>query len=164
VAVAGDTVVVGAPGDDIGATIVQGSAYVFVQPVGGWSGDLTEAAHLTASDGGDFDEFGISVAVSGDTVVVGANEDDVGGGFNQGSAYVFVEPVGGWSGDLSEDAKLTASDGAGADQFGISVAVSGDTVVVGAYFDDIGANFKARPMCLSSRLGAGAGISSRRPI
>jgi hypothetical protein len=83
--------------------------------------------------------FGFSVAISGDTVVVGALFDDIGANTDQGSAYVFVKPVGGWAGNLTESAKLTASDGAGGDSFGFSVAISGDTVVVGA-LDRIGVN------------------------
>ena len=137
VAVSGDTVVVGAPLDS-GATAGQGSAYVFVKPGGGWV-SATETAKLTASDGAADDSFGHSVAVSGDTVVVGAGFDNVGPNANQGSAYVFVKPGGGWV-SATETAKLTASDGAGNDRLGQSVAVSGDTVVVGAYFDNVGTN------------------------
>jgi hypothetical protein len=129
-------VVVGAVGDDIGANGDQGSAYVFVKPGGGWA-NMTETAKLTASDGAAGDEFGVSVAISGDAVVVGANGAHISGKALQGSAYVFVKPGGGWAGPLTEQAKLTASDGAVGDQFGFSVAVSGDTVVVGAPFDDI---------------------------
>src|SRR5215204_4861663 len=140
VALSGDTIVVGAGSDDIGANLDQGSAYVFVKPVEGWSGALTENAKLTASDGAAGDVFGISSALSGDTIVVGARGDDIGANFDQGSAYVFVKPPGGWSGTLSESAKLTASDGAPTDFFGGSVAASGDTVVVGAFNDDNGAN------------------------
>jgi uncharacterized protein (DUF2345 family) len=136
VAISGDTVAVGALGDDIGANSNQGAAYVFVKPSGGWSGNLTENAKLTAFDGAAFDLFGFSVAISGDTVVVGAPRKNS----SQGAAYVFVKPSGGWSGNLTENAKLTAFDGAAFDEFGNSVAVSGDTVVVGAPFDDIGAN------------------------
>ncbi|MDM8553620.1 choice-of-anchor D domain-containing protein, partial [Desulfococcaceae bacterium HSG7] len=107
-------------------------AYVFVKPAGGWS-DMTQTAKLTASDANSDDHFGWSVAVNGDTAVVGANGDDT------GSAYVFVKPAGGWS-DMTQTAKLTASDAAADDQFGSSAAVSGDTVVVGApYNDDDGA-------------------------
>ena len=136
VAVSGGTVVVGAPRDDDDGTD-SGSVYVFVEPAGGWTGPLNETAKLTASDGAAGDRFGgnFSVAVSGDTVVVGASRDDD-DGTNSGSAYVFVEPASGWAGDLTEVAKLTASDGAEFDAFGISVAVSGDTVVVGAPSDD----------------------------
>ena len=140
VAVSGETVVVGAFGDDVGANPEQGSAYVFVRPAGGWAGALAENARLIASDGVAFDDFGISVAVSGDTVVVGALFGNVGDDSGQGSAYVFVKPSGGWAGLRTQDAKLTASDGTLVDFFGDSVAVSGDTVVVNATFGDVGQN------------------------
>jgi hypothetical protein len=140
VAISGDTVVVGAPLAEIGANTNQGAAYVFVKPSGDWSGTLNQTAKLTASDGAPDDEFGWSVAVSGDTVVVGAPFADIGSNFGQGAAYVFVKPSGGWTTTSTFTAKLTASDGAPDDEFGLSVAVSGDTVVVGAPFADIGAN------------------------
>ena len=140
VAVSGDTVVVGAFADDIGSNTDQGSAYVFVRPAGGWAGALTENAKLIASGGEANKLFGLSVAVSGDTVVVGAAFDDVGDNIGQGAAYVFVKPSGGWAGLLTEDAKLVALDGQPVDFFGDSVAVSGDTVVVSASFGDVGQN------------------------
>ncbi len=90
-----------------------------------------QVAKLTASDGVADDDFGFSVAIEGDTIVVSARRDDS----YRGSAYVFVKPAGGWS-DLTQTAKLTASDGAASDQFGYSVAISGDTIVVGASGDD----------------------------
>jgi hypothetical protein len=128
VAISGDTVVVGAQGDSVDANTAQGSAYVFVKPGGGWSGTLTQTAKLTASDGATSNLFGHSVAVSGDTVVIGAYYANS----YQGSAYIFVKPGEGWSGALTQTAKLIASDGVGYDFFGDPVAVSGDTVVVGA--------------------------------
>ena len=91
---------------------------------------------LTASDGEIGDDFGHSVAFNGSTVVVGAWFDDIGGNPGQGSAYVFKRQGGVWV----EVQKLTASDGAAGDNFGLSVAVSGSTIVVGAWFDDIGGN------------------------
>ena len=136
VAVSGDTVVVGASFDDIGAKSRQGSAYVFVEPGGSWASG-TETAKLTAADGEVNDFFGNSVAVSGDTVVVGAFGDDIGANVNQGSAYVFVKPVGGWV--TGTETRLTAADEGTGDNVGSSVAVSGDTVVVGASGGD-GAN------------------------
>ena len=78
---------------------------------------------------------GFSVAISGDTALVGAREDDD-VGLAEGSAYVFVEPGGGWSGVLTEDAKLTASDAAAEDEFGFFVAISGGTALMGAPFHD----------------------------
>lgn len=68
---------------------------------------IVQQAQLTASDGAASDNFGISVAVSGDTAVVGAYLDDVGASGNQGSAYVFVRSGTSWS----QQAQLTASDG-----------------------------------------------------
>ena len=132
VAISGDTIVVGAPWDDDNGTN-SGSAYVFVKPGSGWA-DMTQTAKLTAADGAADDSLGYSVAISGDTIVVGAAWDDD-NGIDSGSAYVFVQPGGGWA-DMTQTAKLTAGDGAANDFFGISVAISSDTIVLGAYYDD----------------------------
>jgi FG-GAP repeat len=126
VAFSEDTAVVGAPSDD-DAGSNSGSAYVFVRSSGIWS----QQQKLTASDAASGDSFGYSVSISGDTVVVGAYEDDD-GGFSSGSAYVFVRSSGIWS----QQQKLTASDAAVAAQFGVSVAISGDTAVAGASLDN----------------------------
>jgi hypothetical protein len=133
VAISGDTAVVGAYGDDIGANSTnQGSAYVFTRSGTNWM----EEAKLTASDGEAGDILGISVAIDGDTVVVSAPWNDVGGNTDQGSAYVFTRSGTNWM----EQAKLTASDGAEGDRFGISVAIDGDTAVVGVPWDHVGNN------------------------
>ncbi|UCB43342.1 MAG: hypothetical protein JSV77_01460 [Dehalococcoidales bacterium] len=126
VAISGDTIVVGAYGDDSRT----GSAYVFEKPITGWA-DMTETEKLTATDGAPYDYFGFSVAISGDTTVVGAHGDDDDGS-SSGSAYIFVSSASGWS----QQAKLTASDGASYDGFGYSVSISGDTAVIGAIYDD----------------------------
>ncbi|HND20040.1 MAG TPA: hypothetical protein PLB18_11735, partial [Acidobacteriota bacterium] len=146
VAITGETAVVGARGDDIGANTDQGSAYVFVRSGTTWS----QQQKLTASDGAAFDQFGLSVAISGETVVVGAAGDDIGAAIDQGSAYVFVRSGATWS----QQQKLTASDGAGDDEFGQSVAISGETVVVGAFLDDIGANIDQGSVYVFVRTGA----------
>ena len=130
VAVSGSTIVVGAPFDSIGGSSFLGSAYVFNRQGGSW----VETQRLTASDGAPGDLFGFSVAVSGSTIVVGAEADDIGGNFEQGSAYIFNRHRGDWV----ETQKLTASDGAARDQFGSSVAVSGSTIVVGALLKTVG--------------------------
>ena len=127
-----NTVVVGAPHDTIGANSQQGSAYVFVRNETVWS----QQAKLIAGDGAASDQFGCSVAVSGNSVVVGAHLDTVGTTSRQGSAYVFVRNLSSWS----QNAKLTANDGMANDYFGYSVAIHGYTIVVGAYFDDEGPN------------------------
>ncbi|MFN8453933.1 MAG: FG-GAP repeat protein [Anaerolineae bacterium] len=94
---------------------------------------------LTAFDGGIGDWFGESVGISGDTIVVSAISADNGANLDQGAAYVFVKPMGGWS-DMTQTAKLVAGDGAHSDWLGRSIAISGDVVVTGAEADDIGAN------------------------
>ena len=122
----GDTAIVGADGDDdLGGG--SGSAYVFQRVGNAWN----ETAKLTASDGQAGDNFGRSVAIDGDTVIIGAYRDDDHGG-GSGSAYVFQRVGNGWN----ETAKLTASDGQAGDNFGRSVAIDGDTAVVGAAGDD----------------------------
>jgi hypothetical protein len=138
VAVSGDTVFAGTPNADV-VDPDQGAIYVFVKPGGGWASG-TEMAKLTISDGAAGDQLGFSVAVSANTVAAGAPGADLGGS-DDGAAYVFVQPVGPWV-SAPETAKLTASDGAGFDQLGFSVAVSGDTVVAGAPFADVGASDK----------------------
>jgi LysM repeat protein len=150
VAVSGDTVVIGAYGEDSSATGVNGTssdnsafesgaAYVFVRSGTVWS----QQAYLKASNTGGGDVFGHSVAMSGDTVVIGAYSEDssatgVNGtssdnsAFESGAAYVFVRSGTAWS----QQAYLKASNTGGIDKFGCSVAVSGDTVVVGALYED----------------------------
>ena len=93
---------------------------------------LAQEAKLTASDAAAGDLFGISVAIDGETAVVGANADDTAAGTDAGSAYVFVRSGVSWS----QQAKLTASDAAAGADFGVSVAISGNTIVVGADLDD----------------------------
>jgi hypothetical protein len=123
VAVSGSTLIVGAT--PINSTIPPpGAAYVFVESGGTWS----QQAELTALDGKGGDLFGFSVAVSGSTRVVGAPRHMVGANTDQGAAYVFVRSGGTWS----QQAELTAPDGAAYDQFGFSVAVSSSTALVGA--------------------------------
>jgi hypothetical protein len=86
-------------------------------------GAVGQSARLSASDGEANDQFGFSVALNGETAIVGAFLDNVGANSDQGSAYVFVRSGTVWT----EQQKLTASDGAASDQFGFSVSISGDT-------------------------------------
>jgi len=124
VAISGSTVIVGA----VGYNNFQGAVYVFVKPATGWVSTSTYTAKLTASDGAAGDDFGQSVAISGNAVVVGA----FGGNAFQGAAYVFVKPATGWVTTSTFNAKLTASDGKAGDLFGENVSVSGGTVIAGA--------------------------------
>jgi hypothetical protein len=133
-AMEGDTIVAGTPGKDKGPSLWVGAVYIFIRQGAHWS-DMTQSAKLTASDGASNDMLGESVAFDGETIVAGAFHDDN----YRGSAYVFTKPAGGWVNN-TEDAKLTASDGAQSDWFGEGVAINADTVVVGAPKDDIGEN------------------------
>lgn len=119
VAVYGDTAIVGADGD----LDYSGSAYLFDVTTG------DQIAKLTASDGAMNDRFGHSVAISGNTAIVGAYADDD-DGRTSGSAYLFDVTTG------DQIAKLTASDAAAGEFFGYSVAISGNTAIVGAFGDD----------------------------
>ncbi|MGI9106459.1 MAG: hypothetical protein ACR2G4_09440 [Pyrinomonadaceae bacterium] len=135
VSVSGETAIVGATGDENIDGAAAGSAYVFVRNNGVW----TEQQRLQASDAAFFDDFGISVAISGETAVVGAYLDDNSGGQDAGSAYVFTRSNGVWT----QQQRLQASDAARADLFGNSVSVSGDTAIVGAFGDDNSGGFNA---------------------
>jgi FG-GAP repeat len=123
----GDLAVIGAVGDDNS----QGSVYIFLRNPS--SGLWSETQVLTANDGTDQDNFGCSVAISGDTAVIGAFGDDDNDA-NSGSAYIFSRNPS--SGVFSQTQKLTAYDGATQDFFGVSVSIFGDVAMVGSPFDD----------------------------
>ena len=149
-AISGDTMVVGAYQEDSGASVINGNqsdnsatnagaAYVFVRIGTNW----LQQAYLKPSNPNAFDTFGVSVAISGDTIVIGAIEEDSnatgvnGDGNNNGrtaagAAYVFVRTGTTWS----QQAYLKASNTGSGDLFGCSVAISGDTVVVGSLYED----------------------------
>jgi len=131
VAIDGDTAIVGAYGDQCGSSAYCGSAIIYER--NSTTGLFEEKVKLTASDGAEEDQFGRSVAISGDTAVVGAHLDDCDVSITDcGAVYVFEKPLSGWADATTENAKLTASDASGGDEFGTSVSVSGDTVVTGA--------------------------------
>ena len=132
VALADDTLLVGAFTATVGGVVSQGAAYLFTQSNGTWS----ESQKLTANDGALFDNFGASVALDGSTLVVGANGATVGGNAAQGAVYVFTESNGTWT----QTQKLTADDGAAFDNFGLSVALKGSSILVGSPQATIGAN------------------------
>lgn len=120
VALSGDIAVVGAREDDQRATDA-GAAYVYRRSGSTW----TQQAKLTASDAAANANFGWSVATDGDTIVVGAPRHNT----FAGALYVFTRSGDTWT----QQAKLTASDGAMPDQLGSAVAVSGNTILAGAY-------------------------------
>ena len=134
VSIDGDTVVIGAHGDDDDVKgSDSGSAYVFTRDTAGdLASNWTQVAKLTADDGAASDYFGCSVSIDGDTMVVGANGDNDKGS-DSGSAYMFTRTT---AGDLASGwtqvAKLTAGDGDAGDMFGYSVSIDGNAVVIGA--------------------------------
>jgi hypothetical protein len=131
VSVYGDVLIAGSPLDDDDGS-GSGSAYVYRYSGGTWA----QEAKLTASDADEGDDFGYRVALDGDVAVIGADRDDDACPGDpecySGSAYVFRYSGGAWT----EEAKLTASDAAQDDWFGVSVAVDGDVIFVGAPFKD----------------------------
>lgn len=165
VAIAGDTIVVGVPEDDIGSNWDQGSAYVFVRQGSTWSQQArlggaglgktvaidqdtivmnghniaivfvrqgstwTQQAQLTFDGAAEGDWFGPTVAIDGETIVIGSPYSTVGSRTKQGAAYVFVRSGSTWT----QQAKLTDNAGWREDQFGRTVAIDGDTVVITNY-------------------------------
>jgi FG-GAP repeat/Divergent InlB B-repeat domain len=130
VALSGSTIAAGAPrhvrsGND------QGAVYVFTQPASGPWANATQAAELTASDGGGIDLLGYSVAISGTTIVAGAPQHTVSVNA-QGALYLFEQPAGGGYVDAAAPASLTASDAAAIDWLGYDIAASGDTILAWA--------------------------------
>ena len=158
VAIDGDTIVVGAPFEDSSQTSITngttassdnsassaGAAYVFARSGSTWS----QQAYLKAPNAGAGDRFGVSVAISGDTIVVGARDEDSSqtsitngttassdnSASGSGATYVFNRSGTTWS----HKAYLKAPNGEAGDSFGQSVAIDGDTIVVGAYLAGCG--------------------------
>jgi MYXO-CTERM domain-containing protein len=127
--ISGDTAVIGVSSADGVSSRNEGAAFVYVRSGTTW----TEQTGLFSSDHAYYDYFGGAVAISGDTIVVGAYQDDLGfNGGTHGSAYVFVRSGTTWT----EQAKLIATNPGALDRFGAGVAISGDTVVVGAHSAD----------------------------
>ena len=129
----GNIAVIGAFNDDINGLSDVGSAYIFTGNGINW----TEAAKITGNDSTSQDFFGHSVAInsSGDTILIGVYNDDVGGVLNIGSAYIFTGNGANWG----QAAKITGNDSSSQDFFGHSVAInsSGNVAVISAYGDDI---------------------------
>ena len=128
----GNTAIVGATNEDTGGTDA-GAAYIFTRSGTTW----TEQQKIQASDKQAYDYFGISVSISGDgnTVIVGADNEDT-GGTDAGAAYIFTRSGTTWS----QQQKIQANDKAVGDFFGTSVSISsdGNTAIVGATYEDTG--------------------------
>jgi hypothetical protein len=127
VSVSGDTAVISSVADDNGGDGA-GSAYVFVRSGGVW----TQQQWFQASDAKAGANFGHSVSLEGDTVIISAWQDNNSGGTAAGAAYVFARNSGVWT----QQQKLTASDATVHNFFGVSVSLSGSSAIVGAYIND----------------------------
>jgi hypothetical protein len=128
VALSGSTLVVGAWRDTIGDNQDQGSAFVFERVGGIWS----KQARLTAADGVARDNFGLAVAIEGDTVVVGSPGEQFSG--RDGAAYVFQRNAGAWRQTARLQTDAADFDVAG---FGRAVSVSGERIAVGVPMDNV---------------------------
>lgn len=120
VAIDNDTIVIGAHA----VANASGAAYVFVRSGNTW----TQQQKLTGSENSPFDSFGLSVAVNGNTIVCGAFGNGEFNTITWGSAYVFTRTSNVWI----ETQKLAASDASDFNSFGTTVALSEDTIIVGA--------------------------------
>lgn len=125
-----NTIVVGAPGHTHSGIRFAGAAYVFARQGERW----VEQAKLTPDDAAQSDRFGHSVALSGDTIVVGAPLHDTDRGADTGTAYIFSLEGGAWK----QTAKLGIKGARKADQLGFGVATNGKVVVLGAKARDEG--------------------------
>ncbi len=146
VALDGETALVGAPLANVGGNSDQGAAYLFTRSGTDWS----QQQKLVAAAGAASDRFGASVALDGETALVGASQVNVGGTFNQGAAYVFTRSGASWS----QQQKLVAADGAASDLFGNSVALAGETALVGAFLANVGGNSGQGAAYVFTRSGA----------
>lgn len=124
VGISGDYAMVGVPRDDTDNGRDAGSIQVFLRTETGW----LQHQKLTAGDTGGGDRFGSTLAMSGNYAIIGAPRNDS-VGRNSGAVYIFTRRGTTWI----EQAKLVASDANRGDYFGISVAIDGDTAIVGAH-------------------------------
>ncbi|MFB3043456.1 MAG: hypothetical protein ACE1ZC_04180, partial [Nitrososphaerales archaeon] len=117
-AISGNTAMIGASADQVNGNF-SGAVFVYERAGGVWA----PAGKLSPADGDEFDQFGVSVGLSGDVAVIGAFRGE-GNEAETGAAYVYERIAGVWT----FAAKLTGDDGAESDMFGSDVAVSGEIV------------------------------------
>ena len=139
-----DNIIVGAWQAAVNENISAGSAYIFRLASGNWSAQPTTESGMVA-----YDAFGYSVALDGNTAIVGVPYSDSGEAENAGRSFIFVRNNGLWS----IEAQLIPSDVVGLDLFGNSVSISGDTAVIGAPNKQIGANPAAGNAYIYTRVG-----------
>ena len=140
VSLSGDTLVVGAEQEDPVGAADGGTVYIYTDhnKDGDWTDTGTIERKLNASDKASYDYFGSSVSLSGDTLVVGARSEDPAGATDGGTVYIYTDhnKDGDWTDTGTIEKKLNASDKASNDNFGSSVSLSGNTLVVGARSED----------------------------
>jgi hypothetical protein len=125
--ISGNYAIIGSAQDDIGANTDQGSAYIYFYNGSTW----VQQQKLIASDGVGSDFFGARVSISGNYAAIATYLDDVGINTDQGSVYIFFYNGSSWI----QPQKLLAADGTAGDNFGSSVSISGNYVVIGANQD-----------------------------
>lgn len=121
-AVEGNYIFIGSQQKNING-VIQGAVVVFKKEGGSW----VQQPDLIASDGAEFDFFGMNIDVSGSYAVVGAHHHDTNGNDNQGKVYIYRKQGGSWV----EDQILTELNGDEEDYFGSDVAIDGDYIVIG---------------------------------
>ncbi len=148
----GAWLLVGVPGDTTSVATAAGAVYAY---------ELVDASYvqrtkLIASDGASGDSFGAAIDISGDTAIIGAWKDNLAAGSGAGSAYVFDRVGSNWL----QRVKLQAPDAATADGFGIAAAISGGTIIIGAFNDDVNGVGASAGSAHVYRLNAGNWIHS----
>jgi hypothetical protein len=145
----GNTVLIGATGEDTSPNSSNGAVYVFTRSGTTW----TQQAKLLASDAASSDTFGFSSSISadGNTALIGAHLEDTSPNTNNGAAYVFTRSGTTWT----QQAKLLASDAASNDNFGLSVDISsnGNTALIGAPYESTSPNSSNGAVYLFTRSG-----------
>ena len=120
--------IVGAIVAGTGTTYEHGLVYVYKKPLNGWQ-TMNQTAVLSSSNGGTNDNFGSSISATDNLIIVGAPQKDIAAYSDAGTAYIFQKPSSGWM-DMNESAILTSSKDTAWANFGCSVAIKGDTVIV----------------------------------
>jgi FG-GAP repeat len=147
VSISGSYAIVGAFADDVGSNLNQGSVNIYQRFISNWTLDQK----ITDASGEAADNFGDRVSISGNYVIVGAYNDDVGSNLNQGSASIYQRIGSTW--ELMQ--KITDAANTAGDLFGSSVSISGNYAIVGAKSDDVGSNTAQGSANIYQRVGMG---------
>jgi hypothetical protein len=150
VAISGTTIVVGAPRARTASGAQRGMAAVYVKPAGTWVDATEPLARLTDAGSANNEQFGFAVAIDGNDVVVGAPDARN----KRGEIHVFRKPGGAWTSSDTPTATLSDQAGGTNDHLGFSIAISGDTIVAGAYGQKIGGKGNRGAAYVFTRPGA----------